>query len=126
RVFPADLSLFEDHFPGMPVVPGVLLTEMIGQTAALCIEAVENNPGKAMLAQVKNAGFRRWVRPNEVIDIRAEVKALRDTFATVQGRAEVDGALAADAELLLTFVPWSSVPGYRSDALERYRHDHGA
>jgi 3-hydroxyacyl-[acyl-carrier-protein] dehydratase len=60
RTWPADLGIFADHFPGMPVVPGVLSTEMMGQAAASCVETVEPPPGKAMLVQIRNAVFRRW------------------------------------------------------------------
>lgn len=122
RVWPADLDVFVDHFPGMPVVPGVLLTEMMGQAAATCVEAAEGAPGKVMLAQIRNAVFRRWVRPGEPVDIEAQVRALRDSFASVACRASVEGAVAAEAELLFSFVPWSTLhAGYRNEALERYR-----
>ena len=121
RTWPADLALFADHFPGMPVVPGVLLTEMMGQVAAICVEAVDPPPGKVVLTQIKNAVFRRMVRPDEPLDVDAEVKLLREKFATVSCRAAVGGEAAAEAELLFSFVPWDSVPGYRNEALERYR-----
>ncbi len=126
RTWPADLDLFTDHFPGMPVVPGVLLTEMMGQAAASCVETVEPSPGKAMLVQIRNAAFRSFVRPGEPIDIRAQVKSLAGRYATVMCRSEVGGVPAAEAELLFSFVPWETVPGYRNEALERHRRDRRA
>lgn len=111
RTWPAELELFADHFPGMPVVPGVLLTEMMGQAAAACVEAVERSPGKAMLVRIRDAVFRRWVRPGERIDIHALVKAQADRYATVSCRAEVGGALVAEAELMFSFVAWDAVGG---------------
>jgi 3-hydroxyacyl-[acyl-carrier-protein] dehydratase len=126
RVWLPDLDVFADHFPGMPVVPGVLLTEMMGQAAATCVEAAEPAPGKAMLAQIRNAVFRRWVRPAERVDIEAEVKALRPSFASVSCRAKVEGAVAAESELLFSFVPWHTIgESYRNPALERYRSERG-
>lgn len=125
RTWPPGLELFADHFPGKPVVPGVLLTESMGQAAATCLEAVEPSPGKAMLVQIRSAGFRRWVSPGEPVDLRAEVRSQGARHATVGCRSEVGGALVAEAELLFTFIPWAEVPGYRDLALERYRRDHG-
>jgi 3-hydroxyacyl-[acyl-carrier-protein] dehydratase len=126
RTWPADLEIFADHFPGMPVVPGVLLTEMMGQAAATCLEMAEPSPGKAMLVQIRSAAFRRWVRPGEPIEIRAEVKSLQARYAVAACRSEVDGAAAADAELLFSFVDLGAAGGgYRNEPLERYRRDSG-
>ena len=119
RTWPPDLELFADHFPGMPVVPGVLLTESMGQAAAACLEAVEPSPGKAMLVQVRNAVFRRWVRPGEPVELGAAVKSLTPRTATVACRSEVEGVLVAEAELLFSFVAWSSVGGRREGLVER-------
>jgi 3-hydroxymyristoyl/3-hydroxydecanoyl-(acyl carrier protein) dehydratase len=55
RLIPPDDDYFADHFPGFPVVPGVLLTEMMGQAAAKALDVQRGPRGKAMLAQ-KDAG----------------------------------------------------------------------
>jgi 3-hydroxyacyl-[acyl-carrier-protein] dehydratase len=125
RTFPPTLELFEDHFPGFPVVPGVLLTETMGQAASTCIEALPTVKGKPMLAQIKAATFRRWVRPGETLDVHAQIKTLRSSFAAVSGRAEHQGVLVAETELLFSFAPlaqFGALPPNR--ALERYFAQH--
>ena len=125
RTWPADLELFADHFPGFAVVPGVLLTEMMGQAAAACMEATPGLTGKPMLAQIKNATFRRWVRPDELLDVRAEIKTMRSSFAAIAARAEHKGVLVAETELLFSFAPLAQFSAVRKiPALERYQREH--
>lgn len=104
RTWPADLEIFADHFPGFPVVPGVLLTEMMGQAAGLCLSSRAGDTHAAMLIQIKNAVFRDWVRPGELLDIRAEIISSQSRLARIKAGTERDGALVASAELLFSFV----------------------
>jgi 3-hydroxyacyl-[acyl-carrier-protein] dehydratase len=101
--WPENLELFQDHFPGFPVVPGVLLTEMMGQCSALCIDSAHSDLTSAMLIQIKSAIFRQWVKPGVLLDIYADVSSEQAKLARVEVRTEVDGSLTANAELLLTF-----------------------
>ena len=103
RSWPADLEIFEDHFPGFPVVPGVLLTEMMGQAAGLCLSSQKNYANSAMLIQIKNAAFRDWVVPGELLDIEAEIVSSRPRLARIKARTKRDGALVASTELLFSF-----------------------
>jgi 3-hydroxyacyl-[acyl-carrier-protein] dehydratase len=103
KTFPYSEQFFLDHFPGFPVVPGVLLTEAMAQTAGKCLYAGDPDRGRPMLAQIRNASFRNWVKPEERMHIFAEILSGTTSFATAKCRLEVDQKLAAQSELLFSF-----------------------
>jgi len=103
RTWPTDLEIFADHFPGFPVVPGVLLTEMMGQAAGLCIDSDPTRTDSAMLLQIKNAAFKEWVAPGEALDIFATIQSAQAKLARISAKTEKQGKLVAQCELLFTF-----------------------
>lgn len=118
---PPDDELFLDHFPGFPVVPGVLLTEMMGQAAGQCLRAGDPAGGRPILAQIKSAIFREWVRPGDTIVLQARIGTRRPEFATATCRAEVQGRPVASAELMFTFLaPTALAANPRDPLLERF------
>lgn len=121
RTVPADDDYFQDHFPGFPVVPGVLLTETMGQAAAKCLDAERRPRGKAMLARILSASFRQWVRPGDTLALSATIVANEEKFATAECRAEVAGRPVAQAKLLFSFMPIESfAPGFKDALLEDF------
>ena len=122
---PPEEELFRDHFPGFPVVPGVLLTEMMGQAAAKCLMAERLPRGFPMLGEIRNARFRSWVRPGEGINLSAAIQTSREAFAVAKCHATVTGRQVCSAELLFSFVPADQfVTGYRDELLEQWLRDH--
>jgi 3-hydroxyacyl-[acyl-carrier-protein] dehydratase len=87
----------QDHFPGNPIMPGVLLIEAMAQTAGLLLP----EGSSALLAQIKEARFRRPVIPGDQVRIEAERLGGLGGLHRFTVRASVDGSPAAEAELVL-------------------------
>jgi 3-hydroxyacyl-[acyl-carrier-protein] dehydratase len=118
---PPGEELFQDHFPGFPVVPGVLLTEMMAQAAGKCLNAQKLPRGNAMLVEIRSAKFRQWVRPGETIRLLASIESSTADFATAKCQALVGTRKACAADLLFAFKPIAEfAPGYRDDLLEAF------
>lgn len=88
---------FQGHFPGAPVMPGVLVIESMAQVAAVLFYRDEN-PGKLIyFAGIENAKFRRPVVPGDQLRVEMEVLGRRSNFGRMSGRATVDGRMVAEA-----------------------------
>lgn len=97
---------FQGHFPEKPVMPGVLIIESMAQIGGLLLlKEVENWHKKLpYMVAVDNARFRRPVVPGDQLKVEVKVVTWRGQFCRVEGRATVNGELAAEASLMCAMV----------------------
>ena len=100
---------FQGHFPGHPVMPGVLIIESMAQAAGVLIKmSVPHDPAQAMvfyLVKVDNARFNRIVVPGDQLRLEIEHKRTMRNMSQFWGRAFVEDKVAAEAEMLCAEVP---------------------
>jgi beta-hydroxyacyl-ACP dehydratase FabZ len=97
---------FPGHFPGAPVMPGVLIVEAMAQAGAvLLLRDMPDRESKLVyFTGIDKARFRRTVVPGDQLRLTLEVLKLRSRTCKMRGTAEVDGKLAAQAEILSALV----------------------
>jgi beta-hydroxyacyl-ACP dehydratase FabZ len=99
-------QFFQGHFPGAPVMPGVLIIESMAQVAGVLIYRDLPDKDKKLIyfSGIENAKFRRPVLPGDQLQVEMQLLSRRNNFGKMQGRATVDGKLVAEAVVLFAIV----------------------
>jgi len=110
--FSSDDPMFAGHFPGDPLVPGVILTEALAQTAGIVAASgqTENVPLRFLLSAIRQMKFFHAVRPEDRIILRAEKLAEVEGLLQFQVEALVNGKQVAAGQLVLNAISGTSAP----------------
>ncbi len=103
---PEQSTIFEGHFPGYPLMPGVLLIEAMAQTSGWLLIATMNFERMPFLAAVKEAKMRRFINPGEKLQIDARLVHDGSGYAMTEAKIRVDGKLACNATLTFSHIPF--------------------
>lgn len=111
---PLESPVFEGHFPGHPIMPGVLLLETMAQAAGYLLMTLDGFTRMPFFAGVKTAGFRSFVLPGSTLTVTALRIHAGSGYAVVATSLECRGARVSDAQLTMRTLP------FPSDALARH------
>ena len=96
---------FQGHFPGQPVMPGVLMMEGLAQTAGILALRKKENLGKLIyFVGMDNVRLRRVVMPGDQLRFEVEVIRMRAKIASMRGQAFVEGKVVAEGDLMFSIV----------------------
>ena len=105
---PTESTIFEGHFPGFPLMPGVLLIEAMAQTSGWLVVAVNRFERMPFLAAVKDAKFRTFAMPGQKFSLEATLVHEGSGYAITKASIALDGKPICDAELTFRIMDFPS------------------
>src|SRR5213596_4393708 len=109
---PEKHTIFEEHFPGFPIMPGVLLTEAMAQSSGWLLLGVLKFERMPFLAIVKEAKMRGFVSPGQLLTIEAKLEHEGSGFAVAKAKGRVGKDLKCSAEITFGLIPFPD-PAFR-------------
>ena len=106
QVPPPTHTIFEGHFPGYPIMPGVLLTEAMAQSSGWLLLGLMKFERMPFLAMIKEAKMRGFVSPGQLLTIEAKVEHEGSGFAVTSAKARVGTELKCSCELTFRHIPF--------------------
>ena len=105
-----DEPVFAGHYPGQPIMPGVLICESIFQTGALLLSKMlgDISGGIPVLTRINNAKFKSIVKPGSILDIEAELVEKVSNAYFMKGKASVGGKISVTVEFTVTLAKEAS------------------
>ena len=103
---PEKSTIFEGHFPGYPIMPGVLLTEAMAQSSGWLLLGLMKFERMPFLAMIKEAKMRGFVSPGQLLTIDAKIEHEGSGFAVTSAKVRVGNELKCSADLTFRHIPF--------------------
>ncbi|MFC1776305.1 3-hydroxyacyl-ACP dehydratase FabZ family protein [Pseudomonadota bacterium] len=116
---PIESTVFEGHFPGSPLVPGVLLIETMAQASGFMLLSRLKFEKMPFLANVSSAKMRTFVEPGEVLQVEAELEHDGSGYAATSARIFRDGKKICDSKLMFRIMPFPN-DTLKNNMLDRF------
>jgi 3-hydroxyacyl-[acyl-carrier-protein] dehydratase len=120
---PMESTIFDNHFPGYPLLPGVLMLESMAQTSGWMILGIQGFRKMPFLAAAREAKFRTFVEPGTRLDMSAKMVHDGSGFALTQAQGMHDGKVVCDATITFRVVDFPK-PVFREQML-KFAHELG-